>query len=108
VAAVARVHSVSVLLFVIVTVVLARSLHRAGAAPSLQQRVQVLLAVLLLQAGVGYAQYFTGVPALLVGIHVLGAVAVWIATLRVVLGMHVRAAAGRVLAMSGAGVAGTT
>ena len=100
VADVARLHSLSVLLFVGVTLFLARSLRLAGAAPSLQPRVRVLLGVLLAQAAVGYAQYFTGVPALLVGIHVLGAVAVWIATLRVVLGMHVRAASGRVLAMS--------
>lgn len=97
---VARIHSLSVLLFVGVTLFLARSLHVAGAPAPLQQRVRVLLGVLLLQAGVGYAQYFTGVPALLVGVHVLGAVAVWIATLRVVLGMRVRAATGRVLAMS--------
>lgn len=102
VGAVARVHSLSVLLFVGVTLFLARSLRLAGAAPSLQARVRVLLGVLLAQAGVGYAQYFLGVPALLVGVHVLGAVAVWIATLRVVLGMRVRAASGRVLAMSGA------
>jgi cytochrome c oxidase assembly protein subunit 15 len=107
ISAVARVHSLSVLLFVGITLFLARSLRLAGAAPSLQQRVRVLLGVLLLQAGVGYAQYFTGVPAFLVAVHVLGAVAVWIATLRVVLGMKVRAASGRVLAMSGAGVAGT-
>ena len=102
VADVARLHSLSVLLFVGVTLFLAGSLRSAGAAPSLQARVRVLLGVLLAQAAVGYAQYFTGVPALLVGIHVLGAVAVWIATLRVVLGMRVRAAAGRVLAMSAA------
>ena len=103
VAAVARLHSLSVLLFVGVTVFLWRSLRLAGAAPSVEQRVRVLLAVLLAQAAVGYAQYFTGVPAVLVGVHVLGAVAVWIATLRVVLGMTVRRPAGRVLAMQGAG-----
>lgn len=102
IADVARLHSLSVLLLVGVALFLARSLRLAGAAPSLQQRVRVLLGVLLAQAAVGYAQYFTGVPALLVGIHVFGAVAVWIATLRVVLGLRVRAPAGRVLAMSGA------
>jgi cytochrome c oxidase assembly protein subunit 15 len=100
VGAVARVHSLSVLLFVGVTVFVVRSLRVAGAAPSLVQRAQVLLGVLLAQAAVGYAQYFTGVPALLVGVHVAGAVAVWVATLRVVLGMSVRAPLGRVLAMS--------
>jgi cytochrome c oxidase assembly protein subunit 15 len=35
-----------------------------------------------LQGAVGYAQYFTGVPALLVGIHIVGALAVWIAAVR--------------------------
>jgi cytochrome c oxidase assembly protein subunit 15 len=103
---VARVHSLSVLLLVGVTLFLVRSLRLAGAAPSLLMRVQVLLGVLLAQAAVGYAQYFTGVPALLVAVHVLGASAVWIATMRVVLGMSVRRPAGRVLAMSGAGTGG--
>ena len=103
VADVARLHSLSVLLLVGVAVFLARSLRLAAAPPALQQRARVLLGVLLAQAAVGYAQYFTGVPALLVGLHVLGAVLVWIATLRVFLGMRVRATAGRVLAMSGTG-----
>jgi cytochrome c oxidase assembly protein subunit 15 len=97
---VARVHSLCVLLLVAATAFLVRSLRLASAPPALLRRCEVLLAVLLAQAAVGYAQYFTGVPAVLVGIHVLGAVAVWIAVLRVVLGMHVRAASGRVLAMS--------
>ena len=105
VAAVARLHSLSVLLFVGVTLFLWRSLKVAGVAPEVLRRVQLLLGVLLAQAAVGYAQYFTGVPALLVGIHVLGSVAVWIATLRVVLAMTVRRPAGRPLAMSGAAVA---
>ena len=42
----------------------------------------LLLVVLVAQAAVGYTQWFTGVPALLVGVHVLGAVAVWVAVLR--------------------------
>ncbi len=29
----------------------------------------------------GYVQYFTGLPEVLVGLHVLGACLVWIATL---------------------------
>jgi cytochrome c oxidase assembly protein subunit 15 len=42
----------------------------------------VVLAVAVAQAAVGYIQYFNGVPALLVGFHVAGAAAVWVATLR--------------------------
>jgi cytochrome c oxidase assembly protein subunit 15 len=33
----------------------------------------------------GYTQYFLHVPALLVGLHMLGACLVWIAALRVLL-----------------------
>ena len=49
---------------------------------------EVLLTVLVGQAIVGYAQYFTGVPALLVGIHLAGATAVWIAVWWVALCAH--------------------
>ncbi len=35
------------------------------------------------QGAVGYVQYFTGVPWLLVAVHVAGACAVWVAVLRV-------------------------
>jgi heme A synthase len=42
----------------------------------------VLLAVVVAQAALGYVQYFTGVPALLVGFHILGAATVWVAVLR--------------------------
>jgi len=34
---------------------------------------------------IGYTQYFNGVPALLVGFHVLGAVTVWVCVLRLAL-----------------------
>ena len=33
----------------------------------------VLVVVTLLQGAIGYTQYFTGLPALLVGVHMLGA-----------------------------------
>jgi cytochrome c oxidase assembly protein subunit 15 len=39
--------------------------------------------LLVAQAGIGYWQYFTDVPAVLVGFHVFGAALVWIAVLRV-------------------------
>jgi cytochrome c oxidase assembly protein subunit 15 len=44
-------------------------------------RTWLLLAVALAQGGIGYLQYFTGLPEVLVGMHVLGACLVWIATL---------------------------
>ncbi len=58
-------------------------------APSVVRRdADILLVVLIAQAAVGYAQYFTGVPVVLVGIHILGAVCVWIAALRFALGLQ--------------------
>ena len=47
-----------------------------------------LLTVLILQAALGYTQYFTGVPPMLVALHVLGATLVWVAALNLVLQMH--------------------
>jgi cytochrome c oxidase assembly protein subunit 15 len=86
---VARLHSIAVLLFGGLTLYLVRSLRLSGVPAGIVRRAEVLLVVLVAQALVGYAQYFTGVPALLVAVHVHGSVAVWIATLRVLLGMHV-------------------
>ncbi len=80
---VARVHGVLVFVLVALTVALAIWIRRQRASREAQQAVVVLLAVEVAQAGVGYTQYFTGVPPLLVGIHVAGALAVWITALRV-------------------------
>ena len=88
VADVARLHGIAVVLFGALVLFLVRSLRVAGAPAGVLRRAQVLLAVLVAQAAVGYTQYFTGVPPLLVAVHVAGAVAVWVATLRLVLAMH--------------------
>lgn len=55
---------------------------RVGGPPGLARRSGVLLGVLLAQGLVGYVQYATDLPVLLVGMHVLGACLVWIAALR--------------------------
>lgn len=76
----ARVHGVTVVLFLVLVLV---ALSRTQAAPAPVQRAgRVLLGVLVAQAAVGYTQYFTGVPALLVGVHVVGALAVWVSAIR--------------------------
>ena len=49
-------------------------------APSvLVRRTWLVLGIALVQGVIGYTQYFTGLPELLVALHVLGAIAVWIA-----------------------------
>jgi cytochrome c oxidase assembly protein subunit 15 len=64
-------------------------LRQGGVDAGLLRRSEVLLVVLVAQAGVGYLQYFTGVPVVLVGVHIAGATAVWIAVLRLHLAFSV-------------------
>jgi heme a synthase len=80
---VARVHGAAMILFLGLTLALLWMAHAGDAAPRVANRLRQLLVVLVAQAGIGYWQYFTGVPALLVGFHVFGAALVWIAVLRV-------------------------
>jgi cytochrome c oxidase assembly protein subunit 15 len=80
-----RVHGICMVVFLALTVWLIRRALRGDAAPVVGHRLQQLLVVLVAQAAIGYWQYFTGVPALLVGFHVFGAALVWIAVLRVLL-----------------------
>ena len=96
VADVARVHGFAVWVFLLSVIVSTVSMVRAGVPVEVLRRAQVLLVVLVAQAAVGYVQYFSGVPAVLVGVHIAGATAVWIAVLR----LDLAAAALRVPAMS--------
>jgi cytochrome c oxidase assembly protein subunit 15 len=78
---VARIHGISMIVFLGLVLVVLYRLRRLGSAvPAATHRAASLLVVVLLaQAAVGYVQYFTGVPPLLVGVHVLGATLVWMA-----------------------------
>jgi cytochrome c oxidase assembly protein subunit 15 len=64
--------------------------------PGIPRRAEWLLGALVAQIGVGYAQYFTGVPELLVALHVLGATIVWLSALRLAMGLTVVTAPDRV------------
>ncbi|MDQ4096685.1 MAG: COX15/CtaA family protein [Actinomycetota bacterium] len=83
---VARAHGASVILFLFVTLVTLWRLRQAGAPASLLRAGEALLAVSVAQAAIGYAQYLTGVPVLLVGIHIAGAAMVFAAAVRFRLG----------------------
>jgi cytochrome c oxidase assembly protein subunit 15 len=85
--AVARVHGAAVVVFGAVVLVLLRRLHVTRAPAEVQRRARLLVTAVFLQAVVGYTQYFTDVPALLVAVHILGAVLVWSATVWFVLGL---------------------
>lgn len=88
-----QLHSDLVLLVVGATAV-ALVLLRVTAAPAaLRRRGTVLLCLLVGQAAIGFTQYFTGLPAWLVGVHVAGAAAFWVACLLFALDMYGRPAA---------------
>ena len=78
---VARVHGTAVVTLVAVVIGTLLYAWRSGAPAVVLRRGELLLAVGIGQAAVGYTQYFTGVPVLLVGIHLLGAVLVFLAAL---------------------------
>jgi len=89
-----RAHSESVWLFLATLVVLLVLLHRTTTSPRVaaaRKAAWVLLAVALAQGLVGYVQYFTGLPELLVGVHLVGAGCLAWATANAVLRLRTRA-----------------
>jgi cytochrome c oxidase assembly protein subunit 15 len=87
---VAELHGSSVEVYLALVVVTLWLMMRSGAPRPVMRRGELLLAVLIVQGGIGYTQYFLGVPAGLVELHVCGAVAVVLAVLRFNLGLTVR------------------
>ncbi|MGO4384141.1 COX15/CtaA family protein [Specibacter sp. RAF43] len=67
-----RTHVVPVYLLVAVSVILVILLWRRGKGDLLRTAAILLIATVVFQGVIGYWQYFTGVPALLVGLHMLG------------------------------------
>ncbi len=79
----AELHSSLALLMVGLTVGLVVALHASDRVPSRVQRsARILLAVMVAQAAIGYTQYFTHLPALLVELHLAGATALAIVALQ--------------------------
>jgi cytochrome c oxidase assembly protein subunit 15 len=85
IASAARVHGVSVVVTISVALALALRARVGGPASALRPSLSIWLFTALLQAAVGYTQYFTGVPAILVGAHGAGATALQLATVFVLL-----------------------
>ena len=89
----ARVHGATVIVALVLALVIVATTRRTADGRNLQAPLSSWLFVGLLQAGVGYTQYFNEVPALLVGIHVAGATALWAMTVWLVLSTRGRVAA---------------
>jgi cytochrome c oxidase assembly protein subunit 15 len=87
---VARIHGELAWLTVALTVALIIGLRRFHAPERVRRRALALLVIELAQGAIGYTQYFLGVPALLVGLHVLGSALLWLAALSVVFATRTR------------------
>jgi heme a synthase len=90
---VARIHGTSVILFLALILITFWVVRRTRAPREVQTRLGTLLAVVVAQAAIGYAQYLTGIPALLVGFHLVGATLMWAAVIWFYLGLFGRAGA---------------
>ncbi len=87
---VSRVHAGSVWLFALGVVALAVLVLRRPAPAEVRRTVVLLLAVTALQGAVGYVQYVTGLPGVLVAVHMLGASLLVVAQVRMVLSLRGR------------------
>jgi cytochrome c oxidase assembly protein subunit 15 len=87
---VVRIHSISVWTFLVLAVLTLFELKRSGAPREVDRRAAWLVGAIVLQGSLGYLQYWTSVPPGLVLLHVFGSVVVWIAAIRLSLGMVAR------------------
>ena len=83
--AVSQLHADLVMLLVGATVGLWAALKATGAPSGAQRAAGVLLVVELAQGLVGFTQTFTGLPVILVGIHLAGACATLVCAVQLVL-----------------------
>ncbi|WP_432171360.1 COX15/CtaA family protein [Streptomyces sp. 1222.5] len=91
---VAKLHAVLAWIVVTLTFALWFVLKAVDAPRGPLARTRELFLVLLAQGVIGYVQYFTHLPEVLVGLHMFGSCLVWIGTLRVLLSLRERPQAG--------------
>ncbi|WP_338013691.1 COX15/CtaA family protein [Pseudofrankia asymbiotica] len=79
---VAQLHADSAMLVTGLAVAMAFAVRIAKASQEARRWADVLVVTIVAQAAVGFTQYFLGIPAGLVALHVTGATLMWIAALR--------------------------
>jgi heme a synthase len=89
---VSQLHADAVMLLIGLTVATLLWLRGSKAPAATTRAAAVLLVVELSQGVIGFVQYFTGLPVVLVAVHLLGACLVWIAALRLLLATADRSA----------------
>ena len=87
---VAKLHAVLAWIVVTLTFALWFVLKAVDAPRDPLARTRELFLVLLAQGVIGYVQYFTHLPEVLVGLHMLGSGLIWIWVLRVLLALRER------------------
>ncbi|MEV4330648.1 COX15/CtaA family protein [Streptomyces sp. NPDC049597] len=93
-AAAAHVHAIAAWLVCALAVAMWLVLRVVDAPDDIRARARDLLLVVLAQGAIGYVQYFTHVPEVLVGVHMLGSSLMWIAVLRLALSLREREVSG--------------
>ncbi|MFF7240695.1 COX15/CtaA family protein [Streptomyces collinus] len=87
---VSKLHAVLAWIVVTLTFALWFVLKAVDAPRGPLGRTRELFLILLSQGVIGYVQYFTHLPEILVGLHMLGSCLVWIGVLRVLLALRER------------------
>ncbi|MFF7870027.1 heme A synthase [Streptomyces qaidamensis] len=87
---VSKLHAVLAWIVVTLTFALWFVLKAVDAPKNPLDRTRELFLILLAQGVIGYVQYFTDLPEVLVGLHMLGSAVMWIWVLRVVLSLRER------------------
>lgn len=87
---VSKLHAVLAWIVVTLTFALWFVLKAVDAPKGPLHRTRDLFLILLAQGAIGYVQYFTDLPEVLVGLHMFGSCVVWIGVMRVLLAMRER------------------
>ena len=87
---VAWLHADMVLLFIGLLIGLIVAIHLVQSPARTRTLAWVLFAITVIQGLIGYTQYFTGVPWLLVAFHVVGAAVLWVVVVFLLLSMQDR------------------
>jgi cytochrome c oxidase assembly protein subunit 15 len=88
--AVSQLHADLVFLLIGLSVALWFALRAAGAGRSAVRAAAVLVGIELAQGLIGFVQYFTGLPVVLVAVHMLGATLVWTGALAMLWSLRTR------------------
>lgn len=83
-------HADVVLLFIGLLIGMLALLYVDSSTPTARRRAWWVVAFAVVQATVGYVQYFTGLPWVIVTVHLLGACLVWVAVWRLRLSLTQR------------------